>query len=138
MKAAIALFVTLAAAPALAQSLPPGASPGLPGPESVNPALNASGPYLGPPGKFYAPADRPERPRRAAGEPSPHEAAGARADLRRIHAFADAQRSRHGGELRDWDRERMTRMMDDLVRRYPDLKGLGAPCCAGDPKVSSA
>ena len=125
MTARAATFALLAAlmagGTALAQPLPPGASPGVPGADAVNPAPGASGPYLGHPGRFYDPSDRlRDLDARLAGLP-PHEAMRARSGLHSIHAFADGQRSRHGGQLRDWDRERMTRMMNDLVRRYPDL-----------------
>ncbi len=120
--AALSLTLVLAAGPGLAQPLPPGASPGLPGPQSVNPAPGARGPYLGHPNTFYDPMDRLHELDSRLETLPPHEARRARADLHRIHAFAEMQRSRHGGKLRDWDRERMMRMMNDLVRRNPDLK----------------
>ena len=119
--AAATLLVALTVIPAFAQPLPPGASPGVTGPDSVNPAPGATRPYLGHPHTFYDPMQRlQDLDGRLANLP-PREAMGARAGLHRIHAFAEMQRGRHGGQLRDWDRERMMRMMNHLVRRFPDL-----------------
>ncbi|MBE7219064.1 MAG: hypothetical protein INR64_11385 [Caulobacteraceae bacterium] len=118
--AALGLAAALLAAPALAQPL---ASPGVPNSQAVNPAPGATRPFLGHPKTFYDPAQRlQDIDARAAALP-PGEQHRVSMDVQRIHAFADQQRARHGGALRDWDRERMTRMMNDLVRKYPELKG---------------
>lgn len=44
--------------------------------------------------------------------------AGAMAAMRQIRAFAAMQKSRHNGELRDWDREAINLKLDQLVGRY--------------------
>ena len=44
--------------------------------------------------------------------------AGAMAAMRQIRAFAAQQKARHGGELRDWDREAINLRLDQLVGRY--------------------
>jgi hypothetical protein len=46
--------------------------------------------------------------------------AGARAmaEMRSIRAFEAQQRARHGGELRDWDREAINLRLDKLTGRY--------------------
>ncbi len=129
MRLSVAAFfgAVLLAGPVLAQpygdQLPPDASPGIPSDRAVNPAPGATRPYLGHPGTFYDPVQRlRELDARAASLP-PREARAMRAELRRIHAFAETQRARHGGDLRDWDRERMTRMMNELASAHPGLRG---------------
>ena len=120
--AAVALLAT--AAPAFAQPgrMAPLASPGIPNDAAVNPAPGATRPYLGHPGRFYDPAQRLQAIDGRIAALPPRRRRAARADLLRIHAFADTQRARHGG-LRDWDRERMTVMMNRLVATYPELRG---------------
>lgn len=113
--AVIAVGSALASAPALAQ--PMNAGPG-----GVNPAPGATRPFLGHPHTFYDPMQRlQDIDARTAALP-PARRSRVAADVHRIDAFAQTQRARHG-DLRDWDRERMTRMMDDLVRRHPELRG---------------
>lgn len=120
----LAVAAVAIGAPSLAQPYgPPGASPGLPSGRAVNPAPGATRPYLGHPRTFYDPAERLRDIDSRTSTLRPRNARAARAQLRRIHAFADTQRARHGGRLRDWDRERMNRMMNDLVRSYPELRG---------------
>ena len=46
-----------------------------------------------------------------------------RSSLRAIKAFAAQQKARHGGELRDWDREALTARLDALQARTPALAG---------------
>ena len=121
---AAASALLAAAAPSLAQPgrRAPLASPGVPNDTAVNPAPGAVRPYLGHPGRFYDPAERLQAIDGRIGALAPARRRAARADVRRIHAFADGQRARHG-DLRDWDRERMTVMMDRLVAVYPELRG---------------
>ncbi len=57
-------------------------------------------------------------------DPQAHDAyAGAPAPamntLRSIRAFAAQQRARHGGELRDWDREAINLRLDALEAKLP-------------------
>ena len=79
-------------------------------------------PYLGHPQAFYDPTQRLQAlDARAATLPAA-QARAVRTDLRRVHAFADTQRARHGGELRDWDRERMTQLLDNVTARHPQLR----------------
>ncbi len=40
------------------------------------------------------------------------------AAMRQIRAFEATQKARHGGELRDWDRETINLKLDQLVGRY--------------------
>jgi hypothetical protein len=42
----------------------------------------------------------------------------AMAAMRQVRAFAAQQKARHGGELRDWDREAINLRLDQLVGRY--------------------
>lgn len=42
----------------------------------------------------------------------------AMAQMRQIRGFERQQRARHGGELRDWDREAINVRLDRLVGRY--------------------
>ena len=113
--AALASLAALAAA-ASATAQPMSVAPG-----GVNPAPGATRPFLGHPGSFYDPVQRlSDIDARAAALP-PREHRRVQADVQRIDSFAATQRARHG-DLRDWDRERMTRMMNDLVRKYPELK----------------
>ncbi len=99
------------------------ASPGIPGPEAVNPAPNAAGAYVGAgPQAFYdvdariaAVADR-----LAALPPAQRRRAGAA--LHQIRAEESTQRARHG-ELRDWDRESLNTKLDGLVAQFPGLRG---------------
>ncbi len=44
--------------------------------------------------------------------------ARAMAAMRQIRAFEATQKARHGGELRDWDRETINLKLDQLVGRY--------------------
>ena len=95
---------------------------GIPGPEAVNPAPNATGPYVGAgPHAFYAVDARiasvsdgvqalPPGPRRRAS-----------VELRQIRAEESTQRARHG-ELRDWDREHLNTRLDALVQQFPALQ----------------
>ncbi len=109
---------------ALAQPMPPpGASPGIPSDQAVDPAPGATRPYLGHPGAFYDPVQRLQSLDARAAALPPAQMRRVRSDLRAIHAFADTQRQRHGGELRDWDREHMNALMNDLVARFPQLRG---------------
>ena len=114
----------LTAGTALAQAMPPvGASPGVPNDQAVDPAPGATRPYLGHPGAFYDPVQRLQSLDDRAAALPPAQARRIRAELRSIHAFADTQRQRHGGELRDWDREHMNALMNDLVAKHPQLRG---------------
>lgn len=105
-----------------ATAQPPGLPPGLPGDVAVDPAPGAARPYLGHPKAFYDPMQRlQDLDGRAAALP-PRQARALRADLRRVHAFAATQQARHGGELRDWDRERITELLNDVAAKYPQLR----------------
>jgi hypothetical protein len=47
-----------------------------------------------------------------------HSGARAMAAMRSIRSFEATQRARHGGQLRDWDREAINVRLDQLVGRY--------------------
>ncbi len=98
-------------------------SPGIPGPEAVNPAPGATGPYVGAgPKSFYDVDARLDAiaGRVAALPPGQRRKAGA--EIHQIRAAEATQRARHGGELRDWDRENMTQKLDQLVEQIPALR----------------
>jgi hypothetical protein len=128
--AAAALLAVLSGAPtiALAQTSSTAPAPGSPGIQAVDPAPNAAGPYLHD-GEhdFYHPMVREralqERIDAAldSGRLTPDQARTATNGLAQVAEEAKIQIARHG-TLRDWDRERMNDMMNDLVHRYPALK----------------
>ena len=105
------------------QPVPDSGTPGIPGPQSVNPAPGATGPYVGAgPQGFY---DVDARLASVAGRVSslpPGQRRRADAQIHQIRAEEAIQRARHGGELRDWDRENMTQKLDQLVQQYPMLR----------------
>ena len=102
--------------------VPETGSPGIPGPEAVNPAPGATGPYVGAgPQGFY---DVDARLQAVAGRIAalpPGQRRRASAQIHQIRAEEATQRARHGGELRDWDRENMTQKLDHLVQQFPAL-----------------
>lgn len=51
--------------------------------------------------------------------------ARARAALRQIRAFEAQQRARHGGELRDWDREAINTRLDRLEQMLGGARTTG-------------
>lgn len=100
------LIAAMAAGPALSQTVPQNAG-------GVDPAPGAPDGYVGA-GKsaFYSVEQR-----MAALEA--HVAAGkasraVRAELTALKAFEARQRARHGGELRDWDREHMSARLNRI------------------------
>ena len=121
--ALLAVGLTLVGGATGASAQPGGdaGSPGIPGPEAVNPAPGATGAYVGAgPQAFYdvdariaAVADRiqalPPAQRRRAGTA-----------LHQIRAEEATQRARHG-ELRDWDRESLNTKLDSLVAQFQGL-----------------
>ena len=101
---------------------PRGESPGIPGPEAVNPAPGMHGPYIGAgEHNFYdvdariaAVSQRVQQLPRA-------QRRSANAQIRQIKAEEATQRARHG-DLRDWDRENLNARLDKLVQAYPGLQ----------------
>ena len=120
--AALAAATLLAGAVAASAQPTTGASPGVPGDQAVDPAPGATQPYLGHPQAFYDPMQRLQALDSRAATLPPGQARSVRADLRRAHAFAETQKARHGGELRDWDRERLTQLLDEVTAKHPQLR----------------
>ena len=98
-------------------------SPGIPGPDAVDPAPGARGPYVGAgaQGFYNVDARLAAIAGRVASLP-PAQRRRAGAQIHQIRAEEATQRARHGGELRDWDRENMTQKLDQLVQHYPPLR----------------
>ncbi len=108
------------------QPVPDSGAAGIPGPDAVNPAPNATGPYVGAgPQGFY---DVDARLQAVAGRVAtlpPAQRRRASVQVHQIRAEEATQRARHGGELRDWDRESMTQKLDRLVQQFPALGAAG-------------
>ena len=97
------------------------ASPGIPGPEAVNPAPGAHGPYVGAgEHNFYDVDQRIAAVSGRAQALSPAQRRRALTELRSIKSEEATQRARHG-ELRDWDRENLNARLDKLVQAFPTL-----------------
>lgn len=113
MKSLLAAAVLLAlplAAPALAQD--GGADPHAPG------AYAGHGPNA-----FYDVDARISRmEERTSGMRGP-QARRVRAELRAIRGMEATQRQRHGGELRDWDREALNTRLDRLEAQFHGPQG---------------
>ncbi len=100
-----------------------GEGTGIPGPEAVNPAPGATGPYVGAgPQGFYDVDARLAAVTSRVSALSPAQRRRATAAIHQIRAEEATQRARHGGELRDWDRENMTQKLDQLVQQFPALR----------------
>ena len=99
------------------------ASSGIPGPDAVNPAPGATGPYVGagPPGFYDVDARLQAVAGRVAALP-PGQRRRASTQIHQIRSEEATQRARHGGELRDWDRENITQKLDQLVQQFPSLR----------------
>lgn len=81
----------------------------------VDPAPGAPGPYVGATKEaFYSVESRIAAVEARIGSLSPRAARAARAQLIALKAFEARQRARHGGELRDWDREAMTARLNRI------------------------
>lgn len=89
---------------------------------SIDPAPGARGPYVGAgPRRFYNVEDRIARiESRLAALPA-SQRRRAYTEMRSIRAEERTQRGKHGGELRDWDREHLNQRLDALVGRYAGL-----------------
>jgi hypothetical protein len=86
--------------------------------DGVDPAPGAAGPYLGaPPQAFYDVDSRMAAMEARIQALSGQTATSAASELRAIRALAATQRARHGGELRDWDREAITVRLNRLEQR---------------------
>jgi hypothetical protein len=98
-------------------------SPGLPGPQSVDPAPGAVGPYLGhSPHAFYDVEARISRvQQRIEADLTGAQKARAMRDLAGIKSEEKSQVARHG-DLLDWARENLNRRLDVLIRTYPALQ----------------
>jgi hypothetical protein len=102
---ALAIFsASLAAAPALAQD--GGADPGAP---TAYAGVSKEA-FYSVEQRMSAIEQRLRSMGRAAGR--------ALAQMRSIRAFETQQRARHGGELRDWDREALNVRLDRLVQQH--------------------
>lgn len=129
------------AAPALAQPADPAgapvvasqpvpdtsrASPGIPSDQAVNPAPGAHGPYVGAGRQgFYDVDARIASISQAAAQLPPAQRRRAMSQIHSIKSLEATQRARHGGELRDWDREAMNHRLDQLVQTFPSLQAEG-------------
>jgi hypothetical protein len=113
-----------AQAPTVAsQPVPDGqGSPGIPENHAVDPAPNAPGPYVGA-GKqgFYDVDARISAMQQKVGALPASQRRRAGAAIKAIVAEENTQKARHGGELRDWDRESLTDKLDKLSKTYPGL-----------------
>ena len=101
-----------------------GASPGLPGPQSVDPSPGAGGAYAGhSEHAFYDVDDRIAGVQRkiASNLTGPQQKA-AMSELASIKSEEQAQRARHG-DLLDWARENLNHRIDKLLTTYPALAG---------------
>ena len=118
-----------AAAPALAQPvvasqpMPDTAqeSPGIPGPEAANPAPGAHGPYIGAGRQGFYDVDQriASASQQIAGLPAGQRRRAA-SQLHAIKSEEAFKRAKYG-ELRDWDREHLNAMLDQLMQQYPAL-----------------
>jgi hypothetical protein len=90
--------------------------PGLDSAHSVNPAPGATGPYLGQgENGFYDVQARISRvEKKAETALSGAKRRQALAEIRSIRAEVATQESRHGGQLRDWDRENLNHRLNRL------------------------
>jgi hypothetical protein len=108
--AVVAALTVFTGAPAFAQGC------------DVDPAPGAPGPYVGAPkDAFYNVEARIAAVEARIGSMGPRAARSARAQLIALKAFEAQQRARHGGELRDWDREAMTARLN----RIEAMVGIG-------------
>jgi hypothetical protein len=88
----------------------------------VDPAPGAPGPYAGASKEaFYSVEARIAAVEAKIGTLGPRAARAARGRLIALKAFESQQRARHGGELRDWDREAITARLN----RIEAMVGLG-------------
>jgi hypothetical protein len=101
-----------------------GGSPGVTGPDSVNPAPGAPGPYVGAGRQGFYDVDQriASVSGRIASLPAGqrHRAMVA---IRGVKSEEATQRARHGGQLRDWDRENLNHKLDAMMQTYPGLGG---------------
>ena len=99
-------------------------APGLPGPDSVDPAPGAKGPYAGhSEHAFYDVNARINHVQsRIASNLSGAQQKGAMTELSSIKAEEKAQIARHG-DLLDWARENLNHRLDALLKTYPALAG---------------
>ena len=97
-------------------------APGIPGPEAVNPAPGAQGPYVGA-GKqgFYDIDQRISMVGQGIGGLPAGQRRRAASQLHAIKSEESFKRAKYNGVLRDWDREHLTAMLDQLVQQYPGL-----------------
>ena len=135
-----ALGVACAASSAMAQSaamapapvpVAPGTTaadiapaPGLPGPQSVDPAPGANGAYAGHSEHAFYDVDAriSHVQSRIASNLSGAQRKGAMTELSSIKAEEKAQIARHG-DLLDWARENLNHRLDALLKSYPALAG---------------
>ena len=101
-----------------------GGSPGVTGPDSVNPAPGAPGPYIGAGRQGFYDVDQriADVSGRIASLP-PGQRHRAMSAMRGVKSEEATQRARHGGQLRDWDRENLNHKLDMMVQSYPGLGG---------------
>ncbi len=114
--AMLAVTSTAIAQPASSQppspQAPPAADPGV------------AGRYAGAgPQGFYAVDARIDHIQQAISSLPPGKARRATSQLNAIRSDLKFRKARHGGELRDWDRELISKKLDELVGQYPSLKG---------------
>lgn len=107
-----------AAAPGLAQ---PSGTAAAPVRSGASPVRGASR-YLDQPAGFQDPLVRLDALDARAATLRDTEARAVAVRLRAIRVEVEAQRSRHGDVLRDWDRERLQRMMNEVVNLHPALR----------------
>ena len=97
-------------------------SPGIPGPQAVDPAPGAQGPYVGAGRQNFYDIDQriAAMDHQASALPGSQRRRAA-AQLRTIKSEEAFKRSKYG-ELRDWDREHLSVMLDKLAQQYPGLQ----------------
>jgi hypothetical protein len=109
--AMLAVTSTAIAQPPSSQA-PPAADPGV------------AGPYAGAGVQgFYDVDARIDHIQQAISTLPPGQAHRATSQLNAIRSDLKFRKARHGGELRDWDRELISKKLDELVGQYPSLKG---------------
>lgn len=90
---------------------------------AVDPVPGATRPYVGVgPQRFYDVEDRIARMQARMPALPAYQRRRAYAEMRSIIAEERTQRDRHGGQLRDWDREHLNARLNALASRYPGLR----------------
>ncbi|MGC1302443.1 MAG: hypothetical protein WA840_08715 [Caulobacteraceae bacterium] len=96
-------------------------APPAPTPPSADPGV--SGPYAGAGVHgFYDIDARIDHLQQAISALPPGQARRAASQLKAIRSDLKFRKARHNGELRDWDRELISKKLDQLAAQYPALR----------------